>query len=447
MGFLQMRESFAEINRGQTWDKLVVLETGKNLPTDVAPRLTDEERLMLEQMKNLPKGSFAHVIFRFDGKYFGFNDCTIELFQWNGSQWEFFSGSNISGSSCSNYLFFRNGEIFTFGGEGYWQSHSDLFQFGNDGSLKFVQVKNYPENFYGVLNFQQSEGLFSLIGNHWDERKNKQEVFFGGYFLDLKTKQWTIVQFEFNKQFEELFGRPTIQPNWTIGGFFETADYAGIEIGSPKLKSSFLIIDKRTLQLYVKKFYQSYLDTQFLKWIQTKGNTILIFPESELTPIEFDIKEIISKSIPVGRLSISDQKPEFAENQLNLEGIPLLLVGLNVILLAAIGGTIYYQKKQSTFVHEKERNPSHEIACWTKKLEEFQGLIISQETMDELLGIQGQKNPDIRKVSRSRAIKSINEHMMARIGKELILRVRDAEDKRVISYQIHHLNQVKMKLS
>jgi hypothetical protein len=166
-----------------------------------------------------------------------------------------------------------------------------------------------------------------------------------------------------------------------------------------------------------------------------------------LTPIEFDIKEIISKSIPVGRLSISDQKPEFAENKLNLEGIPLLLVGLNVILLAAIGGTIYYQKKQSTFVHEKERNPSHEIACWTKKLEEFQGLIISQETMDELLGIQGQKNPDIRKVSRSRAIKSINEHMMARIGKELILRVRDAEDKRVISYQIHHLNQVKMKLS
>jgi hypothetical protein len=188
MGFLQMRESFAEINRGQTWDKLVVWETGKNLPTDVAPRLTDEERLMLEQMKNLPKGSFAHVIFRFDGKYFGFNDCTIELFQWNGSQWEFFSGSNISGSSCSNYLFFRNGEIFTFGGEGYWQSHSDLFQFGNDGSLKFVQVKNYPENTHSFIGFpgnaEGTVGIYLNTNDKFDPHKITEFNYSYEYFFN-----------------------------------------------------------------------------------------------------------------------------------------------------------------------------------------------------------------------------------------------------------------------
>ena len=421
----------------------MVWEKGINLTKSEGPNLNEDERQMLIQMKSLPKGNSGHVIYNVDGSYYGYNNCSLELYKWNGSRWQFFSGRKISGASCSNKLFFRNGDILSLGGIGYWQAHSDLFYFRKFADIDFVPTEKQPSSFLGALNFQVENGLFSLFGNIWDSRKSKQEIFWGGYFLDLESRIWKSIKFDLNQNFKEEFGEETFQHDWLVGGNFETDDFAGIEIRTPTQKGGWLIFDKKTNQLYVKEFNQSYLASSLLKWRQVKGNSITVFPEYYLTPIEFDVDELVATAIPVGKLRIVDLKPEFEDSQFSFEEIDLLLFLLNLCVLVAIGGTIYFQRKQVVPVLEQKENTSEDVIGWAKKLEEFQGLVVSQETIDELLGIQAQRNPDIRKTNRSRAIKSINEAMQSKLGESLITRVRDKEDKRVIHYQIARFSSVK----
>jgi hypothetical protein len=326
---------------------------------------------------------------------------------------------------------------------GYWQVHSDLFQHTKGGNSVFTSVTHQPTSFVGSLFFQTERGLYSIFGNVMDIRKEQQHFVWEGYFLDLESKVWNSVEFDLNENFKEQFGAETFQQNWGIGGQFETADFAGIEIGTPILKPGWLIFDKRTSKLYVKEFNQSFLVGGSLQWTLIKGNTITVFPKYDLTPIEFDVEELVATAIPVGEIRVSDEVPQSEENRLEVDGTHLLLIFLNLIVLAALGGTIYYQKKKSIPLYQQGSSPSAEITGWTKKLEEFQGLVVTQETMDELLGIQGQKNPDIRKVSRSRAIRSINEQSEKETGHPLISRERDYRDKRVILYRVGVLKKTK----
>ncbi len=435
--------SLANSQVAPSWDKLIVWENGINLPDSEIPLLTNEERKMLAQMKNLPKSNAGHVIYQVEGKYFGYNSCSLEVFEWNGSHWEFFSGSEISGATCSSYLFFWNERLFSLGGIGYWQTHSDLFEFKKGEKVAFTSVYNQPNSFVGILNFKTEKGLYSIFGNVTDFRKKKHQTVWNGYFLDLESKVWNSVEFDLNENFKAQFGAETFQQNLAIGGVFETKDFAIIEIGTPILKTGWLIIDKNTSELYVKEFNQSFLDGSVLKWGKINENTITVFPDFYLSPVEFDVDELVATAIPVGKLRIVDLKPEFEDSQFNFEEIDLLLFLLNLCVLVAIGGTIYFQRKQVVPVLEQKENTSENVIGWAKKLEEFQGLVVSQETIDELLGIQAQRNPDIRKTNRSRAIKSINEAMQSKLGETLITRVRDKEDKRVIHYQIGRFSSVK----
>lgn len=390
-------KSLADTLRSQTWDKLTVWEKGKNLTEAEGPNLTEEERQMLEQMKLLPKGNSAHVIYQVNGRYYGFNNCSLEGFEWDGAAWQSITGPSMTGTSCSNYFFYREGQLYSFGGVGYWQNHSDLMQFSEDGRIEFVQTQNQPQNFYGSLTYQTQDGLFSLFGGIWNLREGHEEIIWGGYFLDLESKVWKSVSFDLNQNFKEKFGAATFQKGWAMGGAFETADYAGIEIGTPILKSGWLIFDKKTGQLYLKEFTQSFLVSTLLKWFQVKGNTITVFPEYDLTPIEFDVEKIVATAIPVGRVEVGDRLPSSEEEPIQIEYTHMLLFLLNLLVILGIAWTIYFQNKKSDPELQPLVKSTSEITAWAKKLEPFQGTIISQETMDELLGIQGQKNPDIRK--------------------------------------------------
>jgi hypothetical protein len=63
--------------------------------------------------------------------------------------------------------------------------------------------------------------------------------------------------------------------------------------------------------------------------------------------------------------------------------------------------------------------------------------------LEEILGVQVIKNQDLRKVRRSRAIKALNDHMMEVLGKPIIQRERDEQDKRVILYRVQEFSKAK----
>jgi hypothetical protein len=67
---------------------------------------------------------------------------------------------------------------------------------------------------------------------------------------------------------------------------------------------------------------------------------------------------------------------------------------------------------------------------------QHEGKVITQQELDEILGIHQLKNHELRKVKRARLIKRINTLALHQLGKELILRVRNEEDRRMIAYRI-----------
>ena len=78
----------------------------------------------------------------------------------------------------------------------------------------------------------------------------------------------------------------------------------------------------------------------------------------------------------------------------------------------------------------------------SKKLDPLQllvplsGQLLTTETLDQLLGIDGQANFDSRRMKRARLINDINEQYLDQAGKELIVRDKKPEDKRYVYYKI-----------
>ena len=67
---------------------------------------------------------------------------------------------------------------------------------------------------------------------------------------------------------------------------------------------------------------------------------------------------------------------------------------------------------------------------------DVQEMIISQEKMDELLGLEHGLAFDLRKVHRARKIREINEMFISQFGYPLITRERHTMDRRMILYCI-----------
>ena len=444
LAWMQVSDSLAATQESKTWEMMMVWEKGSIPSESISAQLTEEERRMLEQMSSLPKENSAHVIHRFEGKYYGFNNCSLELFQWDGAAWQPFAGIVQTGTSCSNDVFFKDGEIYSFGGIGYWQAHSDLFRFASGGSLEFIPTENQPKNFYGSLNFQTEAGLYSLFGGLWDMRTGQQEISWGGHYLDFQTKKWSPVQFDFNEEFKEFYGESSFQKDWVLGGVFETPDYAGIEIGTPKQKCSWLIVDKRDAKLYVKGFNQCFLAGPPLRWLLQSGNTLRVLPEYDLTPIEFDLDEIVASAIPVGRLGIGEASFFSTDWHSVFDSVTIALLVLVVLVFLGVWRSVLSLKTPPKLAIEAEEPLSWEVNGWIRKLKSHVGTVISQEVMDELLGIEHQKNPDIRKVNRSRAIRALNEQAAKEVGWPIITRERDTGDKRIIRYRISPLAKPKI---
>ena len=73
-------------------------------------------------------------------------------------------------------------------------------------------------------------------------------------------------------------------------------------------------------------------------------------------------------------------------------------------------------------------------SLWHKILN-MDGQIFSTAQLDEFLQIQT-VSPENRKAKRSRMIKAFNERAKTELGKEIIFRERDPEDKRFFRFRI-----------
>ena len=107
-----------------------------------------------------------------------------------------------------------------------------------------------------------------------------------------------------------------------------------------------------------------------------------------------------------------------------------------LVLTLLVAFWMVLHRKQKPVSIEASPEFSVEKPSSIARLKLYSGQVISQEVMDEILGVHEQKNPDIRKVNRSRGIREINDWHEKAYGAPLITRVKDQSDRRVIWYQV-----------
>ena len=348
----------------------------------------------------------------------------------------------MTGYNCSSYEFFQKEAMYQFSGRGYWQSNSDLFVFEENRPVEFVRTINQPADYYGWLKFKTDQGVFSLFGIIDYDKIQTLHLDPEGYLLDFKDWTWKKTSFEFNDKMEELIGKDLLEQEFKLGGAVETQDYALLEIffvNKPSLV--WLIFDKNTSQIYGIKSSKFFFEK--LRWMQSEGNLVRFLTEESFESRTVDLSEQVKSAVLVGRVGVKEG-PVFLDF-FNEEWFPLLLEALAVVVGLCLFWQWIMKDYSSQVVVQSEQEPDFtgQFSHWLKALVPYSGNLITQAQLEAILGVDGVKNQDLRKVRRSRAIKALNEYMTEHYGKPIILRIRDDQDMRIINYHIGELHQTK----
>ena len=69
------------------------------------------------------------------------------------------------------------------------------------------------------------------------------------------------------------------------------------------------------------------------------------------------------------------------------------------------------------------------------------GRRMGSDAFDQIIGLGQVESPETRRSKRSRYIQLVNAEAQARFGRDLVVRVRSEEDKRVMLYHIIRLDE------
>lgn len=422
------------------WEKLEILSKSFDDKDSLSLDLTPEEWKMVGALDQLPFSNTVHLINKNRGRYFVMNTCDLAVYTWEGGSWELYAGKGVTGATCAATLFFRGEELYGYTGLGYWQSHGDLFHFRKSGEVEYVQTFNQPVDFFGNMNFTTADGFYSFFGQQINLRKGIKDFLWKGYFLDFSDWTWREVGFELNEHFEKILGRKTFDKVLMLHASFETADFAFIEVRNTETQQvGLIIVNKNTLELFIIPFTANQFEG-VKKWTQQGGNQLRYSTFFKTSPSEFQVDELVKSALPLGKISL--KKTSSLPDWLVEYGLRLIVGFFLVLTMLVVFWMVLNRKQKPEFLEpSQEFNP--ETPPSLSRLSPYSGQVISQEIMDELLGIHEQKNPDIRKVNRSRGIRVINDWHEKSFGTSLITRVKDTTDRRVIWYQIGKLKQSK----
>jgi len=205
--------------------------------------------------------------------------------------------------------------------------------------------------------------------------------------------------------------------------FIQTQDYAFWATTNGLTNIGWNLIEKESGKLFY--FDSKNVDMGLSPFLEVNGNVLrYATPSGEIKSLDLD--ELRQESKEVGSIQPS--------NKVELDGASSWGYGL-FIMLVALGGLLVFKIIPR---YRKEKTPS----LPSKKLDPLQllvplsGQLLTTETLDQLLGIDGQANFDSRRMKRARLINDINEQYLEQAGKELIVRDKKPEDKRYVYYKI-----------
>lgn len=238
-----------------------------------------------------------------------------------------------------------------------------------------------------------------------------------GYFLDWETKAW--------KEIELVIDGLALEELVEKGGlyFIQTQDYAFWATTNGLKNMGWNLIEKETGKIF---YYESKnVDMGLSPYLEIKGNILnYTLPSGELKTI--DLSQIRQKSTEVGYVRVKEAA---------ILGSSSSWKYILFFVVVAIGWLLVQKILPKKKTEELELKPSKRVEP-TQLLLPLSGQLLTTDTLDKLLGIDGQTNFDSRRMKRARLINDINERYLAQAGKELIVRDKKPEDKRYVFYKI-----------
>lgn len=379
-----------------------------------------EERIQESVLESLDsmymKSPQVYTFFEVEDRLYVQVNCTFDLFEIQGDSLINMYQNYNRGYTCGSQIYNRNGNHYLLGGQGFWTLHMDLLALNKlNGSWELVITKNQPKDYFTFFMYENSSGVTALFGEFTNNRYLLDKKNPNGYFLDWESKEWKEIEVEFEGlDFAKFLEKAPIH-------FIQTKDYAFWASTNNLENIGWNLIDKETGQIFY--FSSRNVDMEIAPYLEIVGN-VLTYPAPNGQVITLDLDQIRAKSKEVGLITIKEAS-FFKSNYL----IYFLLFLLSLGVMGVMGRKIFVKRK-------KIKSESSVELTSLQTLLPYAGQCLTTETLDTLLGIDDKVNFDSRRMKRARLINDLNKQYLAQVGKELILREKNPEDKRFMRYKI-----------
>lgn len=328
---------------------------------------------------------------------------------------------NNKGYTCGTTFINRSGKLYLMGGSGFWRQHIDIMSFDSlFGSWEYIKTHNQPTDYYTRGIFQNSKGIFSLLGNYEDPRKDLRQSEPNGHFLDWESMTWYDVAIDIDQvNLENVLTHTSFNS-------LETKDYVYLVFTTIEKNLGWNIIDKESGDIYF--FGQKNNDVFLSQTIEVIDNNIY-YQSWNGTELSLNLEEIKHKSLAVGHLKIIKKKKGDDQEY------KAYLIAIIVLVILGFVLTILFIMRQKPN-HDLADNHTLDVQIIIDDLMAYSGQSIESELLDKTLGIRETENIDSIRIQRSRKILKINEWYKSKKGKLLIVRIKDQKDKRYVRYKI-----------
>jgi hypothetical protein len=358
-----------------------------------------------------------HIYFN-GNELLSFSPCGFDLYSINKNSIEKIYKFDDRGYVCDTKPFVRDSINYLLGGYGFWSAHLDLMRFDEiQGSWEFVKTINQPIDYFSNVVYQNDKGIYSLFGSYYNPRTGIDEKEAHGYFLDWVSKEWTPINID-GLNIKELVSNQT--------SALETKDYL-FSISNAYLENiGWNIIEKETGKIFSYDLKKN--EFQASPFVEIIGNKVNYISEIG-DPSSIDLDVIISKSKEVGSIKVIKQRVvpfHLIKDILYVSTIFMFLIGL--IIIRAKG-----RKKEREIL---STNSLEEIEKIVEIFRPYAGELLNTEKLDILLDINSTKNFDSKRLKRSRMITRLNNYYQIKNNRDLIIRIKNPEDKRFNYYKI-----------
>jgi hypothetical protein len=365
---------------------------------------------------------FSSIIFKNDSIIFYNPNSTLHLFEirlGNNLEVSKISKSVGSGHNYNRYLFTYNDVIYSYGGEGLFNTFPGLIYFEHStGIWQRKKIENYPFDAQKVLNSWKIGNKMVVLLKHFSKPTKTAfdeniKISFGE--IDLEEFKY-ISNFSFKGSYEELLFHSNL--GFFRGNYIYDSDLYSLHgYYQENNNVEYRLFDKKSGSLIRNSILDTLKRVNGLSYIYIKDSTIYYRDQSGNI-----------ESFDVNSASVIHSK-DFLKLYQSKSKSKLTYYFISIITLLLI--LVLIKRAKSYFSNALTEKPKKDLLIIEQKLKDQKPMIVSKEKLDELFGISHYSYETIKN-RRSYIINCLNKNTIIKIE-----RVRNDRDKRFFDYKIN----------